>query len=120
MNCRVAVLARAAHREDRTDTCGGPMAKAVALEAQSRALDLQRIFNHSAMRIVTVVAVLPDRLMLEQEWSTLLGMAGVANVVDRILSQQRFGRAAVRIMAVRAHDLAFAQRHVRRTETLRR
>src|SRR3974377_2500059 len=84
MNCRVAVLARATHHVDRTDTCGGPMARALTLQAQSRAHELQRIFNHSAMRIVTVVAVLPDRLMLEQEWSTLLGMAGGANVGDRI------------------------------------
>src|SRR6266404_2965150 len=46
-------------------------------------------------------------------------MTLVTGVVDRIFLQQRFCRAAMRVVAIRAGDLAFAQRHVRRTENLR-
>ena len=62
------------------------VAEAVALEAQPRAHHLQRVLVHGAVRIVTVVAVLAHRLVFEQERSALLGVAGVANVVDRNLS----------------------------------
>src|SRR5664280_2964399 len=68
---------------------------------------------------MTVVAVLAHRSVLEQERPALLGMARVANVVDRIFLQQRLGVAAMRIMTIRAHDLAFAHRHMRRAEHLR-
>src|SRR5262245_8434948 len=56
--------------------------------------------------------------MLEQERPALFGVALVASVVDRVLPQQRFGGAAVRIVAVRAGDLSLADRHVRRAEDL--
>ena len=84
----------------------------VALEAQPRARHFQRVLVDRAMRIVTVQAILAHRRMLEQERSALFGVAGVAIVVDRILPDERLGGAAVRIMTIRAHDLALADRHV--------
>ncbi len=64
-------------------------------------------------------AILAHRFVLEQKWSALLGVTLVASVVDRIFLQERLGRTAVRVMAVGAHNLAFANRHVRRVEDLR-
>ena len=68
---------------------------------------------------MTVVAVLAHRGVFEQERPALFGVTLVASVVDRIRPQQRFGVAAVRIVAIRAHKLAFAHRHMRRAEHLR-
>ena len=112
MNRRVAVLAGAPHRECRISARGRSVAEAVTLEAQPRTHKFQRVFNNGAVRIVTVVTVLTHRLMFKQEWPPLLGMARVTSFVDRIFLQKRLGETAVRIVAVRANDLAFAQRHV--------
>ena len=71
------------------------------------------------MGIVAVQTVLAHRRVLEQERPAFLCMALVAIVVDRVLPQQRLGGTAVRVMTVRAGDLAFAQWHVRRAEHLR-
>src|ERR1700722_7649512 len=95
------------------------MAEAVTLEAQSRAREFQRGLVDGAVRIMAVQTILAHRRMLEQERSALFGMAFVTIVVDRIFLEQRFGGAAVRIVAIRTRDLALAQRHVRRTEHLR-
>src|SRR5258706_7351245 len=70
------------------------------------------------MRIVAAEAILAYRFVLEQKWSPLLRVTLVASVVDRIFLQERLGRTAVRVMAVGAHHLAFANRHVRGAEDL--
>lgn len=88
------------------------MTRSMALEADPRARHFERGFVHATMRVMTVVTVLAHRQMLKQEWPALFGMAGVANVIDRIFFQERFGEAAMRIVTVRADHLAFAQGHV--------
>ena len=112
MDHGVTVLAGSAHRKVTIRSGCFPVADRVALEAQPRARHFQRELVDRAMRIVTVQAILAHRRMLEQERSALFGVAGVAIVVDRILPQQSLGGAAVRIMTIRAHDLALAHRHV--------
>ena len=95
------------------------MAKPVALRAKPRPRNLQQVLVDRAVRVVTVQAIFPDRRVFEQERSALFGMTLVAGVVDRGGPQQRFIRRAVRLMAVGADHLAFAQRHVRRAGHLR-
>ena len=119
VNFGMAVLARTADRLHLQRTASCPVTEGVALSAQPRPRQLQRVFIRRAMGIVAVQTVLAHRRVLEQERSAFLRMALVAIVVDRVLAQQRFGEAAMRVMTVRAGDLAFAQRHVRRTEHLR-
>src|SRR5664280_23369 len=115
VNLRVAILAGPNHRSARTEPWEAgvrTMPHSVALPAQPWAWNLKRELVDGAVRLMTVIAVLAHRSVLEQERPALLGMARVANVVDRIFLQQRLGVAAVRIMTIRAHDLAFAHRHV--------
>src|SRR6266567_1624909 len=89
------------------------MAEAVALRAQPRTRDPQKELIHRAMRVMAEAAVLAHGRMLEQEWPALFGVALVASVVDRIAAQHRLGVGSVRIMTIRAHHLALADRHVR-------
>ena len=119
MNLRVTILALAAHRECRIWSRELGMTHLVTFETQARARELQRVLVHRAVRIMAIQAVLTYRFVLEQKRSALFGVAGVTDVVDRIFLQQRFREAAVRIMAIRAHHLAFAQWHVRGAEHLR-
>ena len=72
------------------------------------------------MWLVAIEAIFTNRRVFPKEWTTLLSMALVAIVVHRIFTQQRFGGTAVRVMAIRTSDLAFAQRHVRRKVHLAR
>ena len=65
-----------------------------------------------AVRVVTVQAIFPNRRMFEQERSALLGVTFVASVIDGGFFPQAFGGRAVRLMAICAGHLAFAQRHV--------
>src|SRR5687767_9882883 len=82
----------------------------VALLAQIRdggALELQVV---RAVGRVAVEAALPHRRVLPQERPPLLGMAGIALLVDRAGGDQPGGRRAVRVVAVGARNLALAQR----------
>src|SRR5450631_1526137 len=90
----------------------------MTLRAQSWPRNLQHELVDRAVRLMTVQAVGANRRMLEQERSALLGMALVASVIDRGGPQQSFIRGAVRLMAVGADHLAFAQRHVGRARHL--
>ena len=55
--------------------------------------------------------------MLPEEGAALLGVAGVAVLVDRGLQQHLVVRGAVRVVAARALHLALAQRHVAGAES---
>lgn len=72
-----------------------------------------------AMRVMAVEAVLRYWRMLEYEWPAFLGVATEACFVDRIGLQHRLGDSSVRVMAIRARNLAFRQRHVRTAIELR-
>src|SRR3569832_1954632 len=66
----------------------------VAFLAQHRRARLQHRLGGAAVRVVADRAVLRDRLVREDERSALLGVAGVAGVVDAVaLDQLRAGRA---------------------------
>src|SRR5262249_3075385 len=113
VDCCVAILALPSHRENTARSTGRPtVTSAVTLEAQPRTRELQRELIHRAVRIVAIQAVFAHWKVFKQKWPALLRMTGVADVVDRIFFQQCLGETAVRIMAVRANHLAFAQRHV--------
>src|SRR5215831_13223024 len=115
----MAVLARPSERLDRSRTAEyGAVAEAMTLGAYPWPRHFQHIFIGAAVRVVTAQAILPHRCMLEQERSALFGVALVAVVVDRVFPQHCFGGGAVRIVTVRAGDLSFPDRHVRRAENL--
>ncbi len=65
------------------------------------------------MRVVAIEAVLAHWDVLIEERAALLCMAAVAVVIHRRLSNQLFGRTAVRIMAIRARDFSFPNWHMR-------
>ena len=66
-----------------------------------------------SMGFMAAVAVLAYRGVLPQVRTAFLGMARVALVVDRGLPQHLVGRRAVRVVAIRAGDLALADRMMR-------
>src|SRR5262245_5279600 len=68
---------------------------------------------------MAIEAIFANRIVLPQERAALLRVTLVAIVVHRIFSQHRFGGAAVRIVTVRAGDLALTDRHMRREVSLR-
>src|SRR4029453_16743596 len=79
----------------------------LAEERHRRALQLEVI---RAVRRVAVQAALAHRRMLPKERPALLGVAGVALLVDRRGGDQLGRRRPVRIVAVGAADLALANR----------
>ena len=94
VNFSVTVLARAVNRLDRRRIAGGSVSDAasVTLGAEPGTLDLQHVLVAGAVRIMTVQAVVADRLMLPEEGAALVGMALVASLVDRGFAQQLVGR----------------------------
>lgn len=90
----------------------GAMIKAVTFRAKLGPLYLQQSLFGGAVWVMAIETVFTHRRVLPKEWTTLLGMTLVAVIVHRIFAQHRFGGSAVRIMAIRTGDLAFAQRHV--------
>jgi len=118
MNLRMTVLARPAHGELRIHSGSHPMGYRVALIAEPRPRHFQHVLVDRAVRVVAVQAILAHRRVLEQERPALFGMTLVASVIDRIGAQHRLGEAAMRIMAIRAGDLAFSDRHVCRPQNL--
>ena len=90
----------------------------MALLAQQRRLDLQHLLVVRAVGVVAVQAVLAHRRVLPQERAALLGVAGVAVLVDRGLQQHLVVGRAVRVVAARALQLALAHRHVAGAEQL--
>jgi hypothetical protein len=71
-----------------------------------------------AVRIVTIGAVLRDRLVLPQERPAVFGVTGRAGFRDGVLDQLRRGRRAMRRMAGGAGHLAFAHRMMRGLEQI--
>ena len=70
------------------------------------------------MGIVTVGAVLDDRLVLPQERPAVFGVTGGAGFGDGVLDEQRRRRRAVRRMAGGAGHLSFTQRMMRWLEEI--
>ena len=94
------------------DDRGMACALVTGLTEEGRAhLEKRRL--RRAVRIVTVAAVLGDRLVLPEKRSAVLGMAARAGLVDRVLHELRRRGRAVRRMAGRASHLALAQRMMR-------
>src|SRR5712691_7076553 len=91
----------------------------VALLTQPRLGDLQHLLVVGPVRVVAVGAALQDGRVLPEEGPTLLRMAGVAGIVERVLLQQRGRHGAVRVVARRARHLALAERHVGIAQLLR-
>ena len=71
-----------------------------------------------AVGIVAVQAVLAHGRVLPEEGTALLGVAGVAVLVDRGLQQHLVVGGAVRVVAARALQLALAHGHVAGAEQL--
>src|SRR5262249_342511 len=118
---RVAVLTLAIDGVDRfriARIARMPRQVGVTLLAQARPRYLQQEVILAAVRIGAIQTVLADWRMVPQERAALLRMAFVAVVVDSGLFEQRLPVTAVRIVAVAACHLAFAQRHVRRAPDL--
>lgn len=61
---------------------GSRMVRNVTLLAQVRLPDLQQRRVVRAVRRMTIRASVGDRFVFPQEWSALLGMAGVAGIID--------------------------------------
>ena len=112
MDLGVTVVTGTPHDLVGVRTAGQSMTKSVALRAKPGPRNLQHELVDRAVRVMTVQAVLANRRMFEQERPALLGMALVASLIDRCGPEQRLIRGAVRLMAVGADHLAFAQRHV--------
>ena len=75
--------ALATQRSDTTCNVGG-----MALLAQHGWSRLQQRCDCAAMCVVAIAAVFDHRLMLMHKWPALLGMAGVAGVIDTVALDQ--------------------------------
>src|SRR6185295_10883476 len=85
----------------------------VALLAEERNRGLLQLQVVRSVRRMTVQAVLADRRMLPKERAALFGVAAVALLVDRGRFDHLRGLGAVRVVAIDAGDLSFADRMVR-------
>ena len=92
----------------------GSVIEAMAFCAKLGHLHFQHGLPGRAVRVMTIETVLAHRIVFPKERTAFLCMAFVAIVVHRIFSQHRFGGTAVRIVTVRAGDLALTHRHVGR------
>ena len=86
----------------------------VALLAEPRHAGFQELRPTRAMRVMATCAVFRNRRVLPQERTAAFRVALVAVLVDARFGQQFRVRAPMRIVAIRACDLAFPERHVRR------
>jgi hypothetical protein len=86
--------------------------------AQKRRPQLQQRRLRRAVRVVTVSAVLGDRLMFPEKRPAIFGVAGRASFIDGIFHQLRPGRRAVRRVARGAGHRAFAQGMMRRLQKI--
>src|SRR6185295_10088916 len=91
----------------------------VAVLAQVGRLLLQQPRVVRAVRVVADEAVLLDRRMAPDEGAALLGVAGGAELRDRLGVDHRLRQRAVRVVAVGAVQLALDDRMVRGFQQLR-
>jgi len=74
---------------------------------------LQQLRIVGAVRFMAVDTVLHHRRMLPKEWTTPLGVAGEAILIDRALLELAGIGGAVWVVATGAGHLPFAVRHMR-------
>src|ERR1019366_8718913 len=101
-------------RETQSAAGSRAMHGAVAFVAQPRTRHFQQIFVVRAVRLVAVQAVLTHRRVFPQHRTALFSMTLVAILVHRSLADQLVRNAAMWVMAIRASQLALANRHVGR------
>ena len=95
------------------------MARAlVTCLAQKRRPQFKQRRLRRAVRIVTVGAVLGDRLMFPEKRPAIFGVTGRAGFIDGVFNQLRRGRRTVRRVARGAGHRAFAQRMMRRLQKI--
>ena len=85
----------------------------VALLAEEGPRGHQQLVLVGPVRCVAVGAVLAHRRMLPQERTALLGMAGEAELIDRLGTEHRLARRTMRVVTVVAGHFAFRQGHMR-------
>ena len=81
--------------------------RGVALMAQERRAHLQHAFHHRTVRLVANRAFLGGRLVVMHERSALFGMALEAGIAHVIALHQTRADRTMRVMAIRAGNLAF-------------
>jgi hypothetical protein len=81
----------------------------MALLAELRCSPDQRSGMDRSMCIMTDRALLEDRLMLPEERPAFLGMAGIAIIIDRYLTQFRLTRRLMCLVTVIALHLPVTQ-----------
>jgi len=91
----------------------------MARAADPRIAHFEQPVIDRAVRLVAVGAVFKYRRMLPKKRSAPLGMTGVTVLVNAGLLQLGWIGAAMRVVAIRADDLSFFHRHVRRAHQLR-
>src|SRR5512146_1306205 len=124
VDVEVTVLAGAVVDEPHGRCVGGSSGRAavgrgMALLAKPRPRHLEHLLFSAAVWVVAVGAVLGDRHVLPEERAALLGVAAEAGLVRRARDEHLLVRRAVRVVAARALELAFAQRHVGELRDLR-
>ena len=90
----------------------------VALLAETGHTGFQQLRARGTVRFMAVHAIFHHGRMLPQEGTAPLRVTRVTILVDRALDQQLGIGSAMRIMAIRAGDLSFSKRHVRRAHHL--
>ena len=84
----------------------------VALLAKPGLRDLQQLLVVRSVRVVAVQAAFHHGSVLPEERATLFRMTGVANLVHRVALQELGSGRTVRVVAIRAGQLSFPDRHV--------
>ena len=81
----------------------------MAAQAQEWYFFLEQAGIYRSMRVVTVGAIFSNRLVLPKHRAALVGMTAVARVIDPYFFQEIGTCRAMRVVAVRAYDLAFTE-----------
>ena len=110
----VTVGAAAIEEEDRRGRPRGDrvLHRHVTLSTEPGVRDLEKPVVDGSVGLVAVGAAFKRRRMRPEERPAPFGVAGETVFVDAGLLELSRVRRAVRIMAVRTHELPFSQRHV--------
>lgn len=76
--------------------------------AQEWRTELEQRRDVGTMRAMADGAIFGYGLMLKQVWAAFFGMAGVAGFYNRVFPEQFWAGRTMRVVAIRAHYLAFA------------